>query len=542
MGLELEWGLITKTLVFLINAIGIVLIFLVYFSNPKARLNQIFVATTFLMFIWVDFAFLARLEGQAERALLWIKIAWAITPLLFSLIYFFIIYFIGLQKKYRFLDIFNIFLSVLFIIIGLFTNFVIKDIKFDGTTLSIIYGQLVFLFFGVIFYLTILNFVLLFKRYFESSAKEERIKIQYLLIGLFFFFLMNSIFNIVLPVFFGIVHLYEFGDYSTIILLSLIAYIVVKRELFGIKIIIPAALVSLITILLTLDILVFTPDLLFKLYKGLVLVVFVYFGYLLIKSVLREIELKERMKKAYEIEKRAKEGLKRLDEAKNQFLMATQHHLRTPLTAMIGYLDLIFGGTYGKISPRIKETLEKFQISTKRLIKVINEFLDISQFQLGKKVITLKPDVHIEPIFEEIVDELQLEAKARGIYLKLQKQVKTPGIKADPEKLKLAFYNVVDNGIKYTNKGGVTIKLKVENSRLRIMVKDTGAGILKEDQKTLFTKLFERGKEAKRLHGTGMGIGLYITFHIIKAHNGKIWVESEGRGKGSTFYIELPIK
>jgi len=88
----------------------------------------------------------------------------------------------------------------------------------------------------------------------------------------------------------------------------------------------------------------------------------------------------------------------------------------------------------------------------------------------------------------------------------------------------------------------VTIKLKVENSRLRIIVKDTGAGISKEDQKTLFTRLFERGKEAKKLHGTGKGIGLYITFHIIKAHKGKIWAESEGRSKGSTFYVELPIK
>jgi len=259
MGLELEWELITKTLVFLINAIGIILIFLVYFSNPKARLNQIFVAMTFLMFIWVDFAFLARLEGQAERALLWIKIAWAITPLLFSLIYFFIIYFIGLQKKYKFLDVFNIFLGVLFIIIGLFTNFVIKDIKFDGAILSIVYGPLVFLFFGVVFYFTILNFVLLFKKYFKSSAKEERIKIQYLLVGLFFFFLMNSIFNIVLPVFLRIVHLYEFGDYSTIILLSLIAYIIVKKELFGIRVVLTTALVGLITILLGLDLLVFTP-------------------------------------------------------------------------------------------------------------------------------------------------------------------------------------------------------------------------------------------------------------------------------------------
>jgi len=541
MGLELEWELITKTLVFLINAIGIVLIFLVYFSNPKSRLNQIFVATTFLMFIWVDFAFLARLEGQAERSLLWIRIAWSITPLLFSLIYFLVIHFIGLQKKYRFLDIFNIFLGVLFIILGLFTDFVIKNIKFDGITLNIIYGQLVFLFFGAVFYLTILNFALLFKKYFESSVKEERIKILYLLIGLFFFFLMNSIFNIALPVFLRIVHLYEFGDYSTIILLCLIAYTIVKKELFGIKIIIPAVLISLITILLGLDILVFTPDLLFKLYKGLVLVIFLYFGYLLIRSVLREIESRERIKKAYDMEKKAREQIEELTEAKTQFIMATQHHLRTPLTSMIGYLDLIFGGTYGKVPVKIKQALLKFQSSTKRLIRVVDELLDISQFQLGKEVVSLEPGTDLSPILKEVIEELQFEVEYRDLYLKLEKIGKVPKIRADSEKLKVALFNIVDNAIKYTRKGGITIILQKAGPNVQISVKDTGIGLDSEKAKVLFESAFVRGKEAKKVHGFGRGIGVYVTGHIIKAHHGKIWAESEGEGKGSTFFIELPI-
>ena len=541
MGLELEWELITKTLVFLINAIGIVLIFLVYFSNPRARLNQIFVATTFLMFVWVDFAFLARLEGQAGRSLLWIRIAWSITPLLFSLIYFLVIYFIGLQKKYRFLDIFNIFLGVLFVIIGLFTDFVIKDIKFDGITLSIIYGQLVFLFFGAVFYLTILNFVLLFKKYFKPSSKEEKIKVQYLLVGLFFFFLMNSIFNIALPVFFNIVHLYEFGDYSTIILLGLIAYTIVKKELFGVKVIIPAALVSLITILLGLDILVFTPDLLFKLYKCLVLVFFLYFGYLLIKSVLREIEMREKIKRAYDIEKKARKQIEELTEVKTQFIMATQHHLRTPLTSMIGFLDLLFGGTYGKVPVKIKEALLKFQSSTKRLIRVVNELLDISQFQLGKEVVSLEPGTDVLPLLKEVIEELQFEAEYRDIYLKLQKIGKVPKIKADSEKLKVGLFNIVDNAIKYTRKGGVTVTLQKAGANVLISVKDTGIGIDSEKAKVLFKSAFVRGKEAKKVHGFGRGIGVYITGHIIRAHHGKIWAESEGEDKGSTFFIELPI-
>lgn len=538
----MEWGLLTKTLIFLINAIGIGLIFLVYFSNPKAKLNRIFVLMTLLMFVWVNFAFLARLAGRTEQSLLWIKTAWAMTPFFFVLIYFFVIYLIKEEKKYNYLDIFNFFLGTIFFFLTFFTDLVIKDIKFENGTLVIVYGRLVFLFFGAVFFLTVLSFVFLFKGYLRSSEKEEKKKIQYLLIGLSLFFLMNSIFNIFCPVFLRIVNLYEFGDYSTIVFLGFTAYAIVRRELFGIKIILTTLLVSLITLLFALDILVFTPQLLFKLYKALILVVFFYFGYLLIKSVLREIEYREKISKAYEVEKRAHKELKRLDEAKNQFIMATQHHLRTPLTSMIGYLDLIFGGTYGKVPTKLKKTLLKFQVSTRRLIKIVNEFLDITQFQLGKEVVSPKLNIDIGSVLEEIMEELQFEAKARGIYLKLQKPGKMPRIKADPEKLKIALFNIVDNGIKYTRQGGVTIKFKIEDLKLRIITQDTGMGISKEELKTLFTRTFERSKEAKRIYGTGRGIGLFIAGHIIGAHNGKIWAESEGKDKGSTFFIELPIK
>lgn len=249
-----------------------------------------------------------------------------------------------------------------------------------------------------------------------------------------------------------------------------------------------------------------------------------------------------------QVEQRTKElreayrKLEKLDEAKNQFLMATQHHLRTPLTSMRGYLDLIFSGSYGKISPKIKGTILRFQTSTSRLIKIVNELLDISQFQLGKKVVSLQSNVEIEPIFKEILEELQFTSQTKGIYLKLEKPTeKLPTIEADPEKFKVALSNIIDNSIKYTTQGGITIKFQILDKKLRIISQDTGIGISKEDMKTLFTGVFERGEEAKKVFTTGRGIGLYISSKIIEAHNGKIWAESDGVGKGSTFIIELPI-
>ena len=260
-------------------------------------------------------------------------------------------------------------------------------------------------------------------------------------------------------------------------------------------------------------------------------------------------EQTKEIKQAYEVEKKgrkleekARKELQRLDKAKDQFLMATQHHLRTPLTSMQGYLDLIFGGTYGKVPAKLGEILQKFWKSTREEIKIVNEFLDVSQFQLGKEVITLQPNIDILEILKEIVEELRVQAEGKGIYLKLERPKEPiPLIKADSSKLKVALVNVVDNGVKYTKQGGVTIKVKNQNSKVKIIVQDTGLGIPKEELPTLFTRTFERGEEAKRAWGPGKGIGLYLTSQIIQAHKGRIWTESEGKGKGSTFYVELPV-
>ena len=253
-------------------------------------------------------------------------------------------------------------------------------------------------------------------------------------------------------------------------------------------------------------------------------------------------EQTEEIRRAYEVEKKARKELERLDKAKSQFMLATQHHLRTPLTSMQGYLDLILQGSFGKIiNKKVKEKLARFRTSTKNLINIVEEILNISQFQLGRKVVSFESNVPIEPILEEIISELMPEAEKKGIYLKLEKPEKLPKIRADAPKLKMAIFNIIDNAIKYTEKGGVTVKLEVTDSNLRILTKDTGIGIGKEQIKNLFDKLFERGEKAQKLFTTGRGIGLFIASKIIQAHHGKIWAESEGPGKGSTFYIELPI-
>lgn len=250
---------------------------------------------------------------------------------------------------------------------------------------------------------------------------------------------------------------------------------------------------------------------------------------------------KEEVEKAYQVEKQAHEDLIKLDEAKTNFMLVTQHHLRTPLTSTMGFLDLLIAGTFGKVPKKILEAITMADASVKKEIGVVNDLLSVSSFQLGQGAINIESNVSLKNILEEIENDLKPVADNQKVYLKFENLNNVPNISADQKQLRMALQNIIDNAIKYTKEGGVNVKVKAEGDKLRIEVKDTGIGMNSEDQKFLFEKVFQRSKEAWLQNATGKGIGLYLSAQIIKAHGGKIWAESEGSGKGSTFNIELSI-
>jgi len=346
------------------------------------------------------------------------------------------------------------------------------------------------------------------------------------LMGIFVFALANFIFNVGFTFLIGSVQFQHFGDYSAIFILGFTALAIVKRELFGIKVVLTSLLVGLIAILLLLDIFVFTPQRWLQGLKGVIFVIFLYFGYLLIKSVLLEIQRRQ------EIEK--------IDKAKSEFISIASHQLRTPLTAIKGYISMILEGTYGQLAEKQVRPMENVYQSNERLIKLVNDLLNLSRLDAGK--IEFSPELNsLEEMVSDIIEELRINAEKKGLYMKIVKSLKPlPKIMVDQDKLRQVILNIIDNAIKYTKEGGITLELKKLDGEEEIKVSDTGEGMDKGELNSLF-QMFSRTTAGTQLHAEGAGLGLYVARQFIEMHGGKIWAESPGKSKGSTFYIQLPI-
>jgi signal transduction histidine kinase len=540
----IEFLLINKVLIFFINVIALWLTFLVYHNNPKGKINKLFILMTASMLFWVNFAYFARFVGQNQihQSLLFIKIAWFVTPLLFLFLSLVAVYIIQEEKKYRLLNKIVLFLGITTAFVAGFTNLVIEGIKFENGNLIVLYGKGMLPFLAVVMFLMYATLYPLLKKYFKS-LKQEKKKIEFFLIGIFIFYLANIIFNIALPIKFKVSQYYYLGDYSTIFLLGFTTYAIVKKELFGIKVVLTSIFVSLIAILLLFDILFLTPDFLHQLFKGLILIIFLYFGYSLIKSVLNEIKRREQLEKLTLKLEKINIRLKKLLKMKEEFLHITSHQLRTPLTAIRGMVSMWCEGDFKKLSQTKKDEIKKrIYLSTERLNNITNDMIDAMELEGGGWLEQHNfKSIFLPQVIQETIETLKTNFDKKGLYIKFNYPKNLPKIQGAENYLRQVFMNLIDNAQKYTPKGGVNISLKKENNFLACEIADTGIGISQKGKERLFKK-FSRGKRAEHFYTSGTGLGLFIAKKIIEEHQGKISVFSKGENKGTTFKVCLPVK
>lgn len=229
-----------------------------------------------------------------------------------------------------------------------------------------------------------------------------------------------------------------------------------------------------------------------------------------------------------------------IDRIKSEFISVASHQLRTPLTGIKWFIELILKDKRAKPSVTQKDYLHQIYVSNERLIRLVDDLLNVSHIETGKKYsVVLKPE-NICAVLKEAAGSNVIYAKKKKITIKFSKVCHRPlTLSIDREKIKEVFNNLISNAIKYSKAGGAVEIDRQENKKEVVYsISDRGVGIPVHQQKLIFTKFFRADNVATT--ETGTGLGLYIAKAIIEGHDGRIWFESK-ENKGATFYIALPL-
>ena len=231
-----------------------------------------------------------------------------------------------------------------------------------------------------------------------------------------------------------------------------------------------------------------------------------------------------------------------LERSKDDFLSIASHELRTPLTAIRGNTALIkkyYGASL--VDKDMAEMIDDIHDSSVRLISIVNDFLDVSALEQGK--IVMHPETFaLSEVVDEVVHELKQLCDDKPVSLVSDPGMSsTPTVIADRQRIKQVIYNLVGNAVKFTDKGSITISMKVDEHFVYTFVTDTGRGMSSESHSLLFRKFQQAGSSLMTRDTTkGTGLGLYISKLIVELSGGKIGLVSSEPGKGSTFSFSLP--
>ncbi len=226
--------------------------------------------------------------------------------------------------------------------------------------------------------------------------------------------------------------------------------------------------------------------------------------------------------------------LKEIDRVRSEFIHTVSHDLRSPLTSVIGYTELVERA--GSLNDNQREFLKRIQESVQHITSLINDLLELGSIEAGLD--TRREFVHLDGILNYTLEMLQGQIKAKHINLKTEIASALPALRANPVRLRQVLDNVVGNAIKYSHdQGEVTVAMRSEDDQIIVQVTDNGPGIPVKDQAHIFDKFYRGSNISSK---AGSGLGLAIVKSIVEAHQGRMWVESTV-GKGSTFFVILPV-
>jgi len=229
-----------------------------------------------------------------------------------------------------------------------------------------------------------------------------------------------------------------------------------------------------------------------------------------------------------------------LERSKDEFFAIASHELRTPLTAIRGFTYLIKRYFMPRVSdPKFSAMLDRIDESSVRLINIVNEFLDTSRIEQNRASVKKLP-INLDLLIKDVVEEYRLIAQSKGLELVYHPATARYTTQGDPERIKQIMINLISNALKFTTVGRISISVEVSPEAVKVLIADTGQGIIEANQGLLFRKFQQAGRSSYVRDSTGTGLGLYICKLLIQQMGGAIRLEKSSPGQGSTFSFTLP--
>ena len=514
--------------------------FVVLFGDVKSATNRTFLWLTITASAWgmVNYAVYQPFYSE-DFSLILLRIAvffsvWAAFST-FTFIYVFPNKKLELSWPYVYVLI-PITIFVSFIALTPFVFQSVTELTAGGSILTVLNGPGIYLYGALITFFNAGSVILLIIKLLKKDEKQNK-QLQLILVGVALMLALITTFNFILPAFFNNSSFIALGGIFQFPFIVLASYAILRHGLFNVKVA-GAALLVLALSVLTLGEVINAGTLGLVLFRISIFILVLIFGINLIRSVIREVKQRERIEKLAKDLEVANKRLKELDRQKSEFVSIASHQLRSPITAIRGYISLIIEKEFGDYPQAIREPLDRILESSRLMVKSIEDYLNISRIEQGRMKYEMS-DFDISKLSKTVVNEYKPIADKKGLDIMFSGPEKNM-VHADIGKIKQVIANLVDNSIKYTPAGNINVKATAFEGKARITVSDTGVGLEKEDLGDLFNK-FVRARGANKINTSGTGLGLYVAKQMIEAHKGKIWVESDGKGKGSRFIFELPI-
>lgn len=541
--------------------------------SDKSKSTKLFVTVLLLTAIWsvctsITIPFPSNIQNPAETSLFFVKISYILGILIAASFFLFAHSYQSNKKTGKKTTLSVILPAIILIILISLTDLIIAKSVVSVVQKVYIwsYGSLWFLF-DIYFDICWFGGIgLMCYKLFKEKNPVTRKHLKFVVIALGIGIIPPILVSIILPRL-GTYNYNWIAPVSAIIWMSIIAYSITKHHLFQIKIITTELITfSLwIFILVRLFIATNTREVVIE---STLLVISVIFGIMLIRAVLKEIKQREQIellagelrdvnqhleqkvaaqtleiRHAYELEKKARRDLEKLNETKDQFIMITQHHLRTPVTSIRWGLESALAGTYGKLTAKMRTGLETISTATSRLQRIIDDFLSITALKVGSQILSITR-TSLRSSLEDVFEELRLDVEEKHLTVTYpQTPDAWPEMDVDAHKIREVILIVIENAIRYNiPHGKIVVTNTVNNETFEMKVTNTGIGIKDTDKEKLFTSLFYRGESARVAHPIGMGIGLSVSRAIVRAHHGELTIHSNGPDTGAEVMIRIPIR